>query len=524
MHNSPEPFVNHDLSPEAEKPAWSFLRLNGHRDLTQWFRASFTGTLFCIALTTLFGLILVSSHARLLSSQMQLFVSSGMEPLIRPDDPYLAFLSHRLGSALFFGCTLGVLNALAAMALSFFPWIKGRFSLPDIVTFAVLGGLCTYLGYSAEFPVLSFVFGFSSPAAFFIPWALLVRRSRPREIHFRRWLVFAFTASAPFLFVLILGNASFDVIRDSMLTTPAMRNLSDFYYNHTLLAAHVIKPVSALEQKVIAVSDEVLKIGPMPHGSLWVRTPDPCGVSGRNLAVSRKGLSCEAIVLEDDRPANASNRTINELSRAFDPNEKMRQGIGLFFYRGPLVFIPILFMLWFAHFLANLSLRSKLAAGVLFLGYLALFYPAWQGVYQRHLLLLQPERIAQYILSEHEEMRYLALLTYPDEFTPRELMRYSGDVSPRIRLRALYEAGRRGNVQYLDMIEEALSDPQLNVRTRACWALGRIPSERSSDLLHQAFLHDSSWYVRGYAYRALGNVRPMAKVVTISASSGEVIR
>jgi len=508
------PFENEEHAPGAEKTGRSFLCLTDHRDLTQWFRASFIGTLFCIVLLTLFGFILVSGHARLLSSQMQLFVSSGMEPLVRPDDPYLTSFIHRLGSALFFGCTLGVLNAMAAMALSLFPWIKGRFSLPDLLVFPVLAGLCAYLGYSAELPALSILFGVLSPVVFFIPWSLIIRKSRPRDIRFGRWIAFAVAASAPFLFLLVLGGSSFGVIRDSMLTRPVLKDLSDFYYNHTLLAAHVIKPISALEQKVIAVSDEIEKIGPMPHGSLWVRTPDPCGVSERNLAVSRGELPCNALVIGDDRPANASNRIMEELGRAFDSNERMRQGIGIFFYRGPLVLVPILFMLWFALFLSNLSMKSKIASGVVLLGYLALFYPAWQGVYQRHLLVLHPERIAQYILSEREEMRYLALLTYPDEFTARELMRYSGDVSPRIRLRALYEAGRRGNTQYLDMLEEALSDPQLNVRTRACWALGRTRSERSADLLQQAFLHDPSWYVRGYAYRALGGVRPMAKVIT----------
>jgi hypothetical protein len=356
--------------------------------------------------------------------------------------------------------------------------------------------------------------------AFFVPWTLIIRRSRPREVRFGRWFALAAAASSPFLFMLVLGSASFGVIRDSMLTLPVMRNISDFYYDHTLLAAHVIKPVSALEQKVVAVSDEIRAIGPMPHGSLWVRTPDPCGLAFRDLAVSKEKLSCTSVVLRDDRPANVSNRLMKEITPAFDKNRMLRQGIGLFFYRGPLALIPVLFMLWFALFLANLSLRSKITAGVLYALYLSLFFPAWQSVYQRHTLILHPEDIAEYILSEHEDRRYIALLTFPDEFTPGELIRFARDISPRIRLRAVYEAGRRKDPRYLNVVEEALSDPQLNVRTRACWALGDMPSEKAGDLLEQAFLHDPSWYVRGYAYRALGKVRPVAKVVREAGPGG----
>ena len=117
--------------------------------------------------------------------------------------------------------------------------------------------------------------------------------------------------------------------------------------------------------------------------------------------------------------------------------------------------IPVLFMLWFALFLTNLSLRSKIATGVLFALYLSLFFPAWKSVYQRHKLILHPDRIAEYILSEHEEMRYIALLTFPDEFTPGELNRFARDISPRIRLRAIHEAGMRKDARYLDIVEEA---------------------------------------------------------------------
>lgn len=498
---------------EAEESPRSILSLSNCRDLTQWFRASFCGALACIALYTLFGFILVSRHASLLSSQMQLLLSTGMHPLVMPDDPYLAASVHRLGSGLFFGSTLGVLIAVIAMIFSVIPWYTGRFSVKDGFSYLAVGALNTYLGYSGEAPVLSFFFGFLSPLFFFVPWALIIRKSMPREVAVKRWLVIACMVSSPFAVLMTFGSASFEMIRDSMVTTPVMRGLSDFYYNHTLLAAHVIKPIADQEQKVIAVSDTIRRIGPIPHGSLWVITPDPCNLKGKSLTVSRDELPCESIILPDERPANAANRVIREYSTAYDVNGKMRQGIGLFFFRGPLLLVPVLFMLWFALFLSNLWERSAVISFLILSGFMALFIPAAKNLYENYQLIRHPDRLAQYILSEHEDQRYLALSSFPDELTNREIIRFSRDESPRIRLRALLEAGERGNKDFLGIFEKAIHDPQLNVRTKACWALGKIESGKASDLLQQVFLNDTSWYVRGYAYRSLGKTRPVAGII-----------
>ncbi|MRR13912.1 HEAT repeat domain-containing protein [archaeon] len=107
-------------------------------------------------------------------------------------------------------------------------------------------------------------------------------------------------------------------------------------------------------------------------------------------------------------------------------------------------------------------------------------------------------------------------MTLPKEFTDREIMRYARDESPRIRLRALLEAGERGGPKFLDLFGQALDDPQLNVRTKACWSLGRIESPKAAALLRKAFLQDPSWYVRGYAYRALAGSGPVSRTVKIS--------
>jgi hypothetical protein len=455
----------------------------------------------------------VSGHARILQEGMTLFQNAGLQPLVMPDDPYLAEFKHKLGSALFFGGSLGVLFSLLAMAASIAPWMRGKFSPYDGGVAVVMGALFMYLGYSGEHPVVSFLVSFLCPVFFFAPWALVIRWSGPRDVQVKRWLVLALVMALPLLFFMTFGRGSFEMIRDSMLTMPITRDLSDFYYDHTLLAAHVIKPFEALEQKVIAVSDEIGQIGPIPHGTLWVVTPDPCRLEGRSLTVSARELPCPSVIIPDSRPANAANRVVTEYSKAFDRNERMRQGIGLFFFKGPFLLVPVFLMLWFALFLSNLWEGSPWGALLILLLYLALFWPAGKNYSEVYGLRSHPDAIAKYMLSEHEEMRYLALAAFPDQFTDRELMRFSKDGSPRIRVRSLLEAGGRKSAKFQEIFAQGLKDPQLNVRTRACMALGRLQTERAAGLLEETFRQDPSWYVRMYAFQALGKSRPMARII-----------
>lgn len=472
-----------------------------------------------MALYTAYGYVLVNGHAHQLQAEMNLFMNAGMQPLVTPDDPYLTQFGHKLGSAVFFGGSLGVLFSLLAMAFSFSPWLKGRFSSSDGAVYLLMGALFTFLGFSGEHRVLSFLSGFVCPAAFFAPWALVIRRGEAREGSVGRWLTLAFVLACPLAFFMTLGHGSFEMIRDTMLTMPVTKDLSDFYYDHTLLAAHVIKPFEALEQKVVAVSDEVRQIGPIPHGTLWVITPDPCGLEGRSLVVSTKELPCPSVTLPDTRPANAANRVVGEYSKAFDRNERMRQGVGIFFFKGPFLLVPLFLMLWFALFLSNLWERSPgFTLGVLLL-YLALLWPAWSNFYHQYTLRSHPDAIARYLLSEHEEQRYLALATFPYQFTDRELLRFSRDASPRIRVRALLEAGTRNSPRFLEVFARGLKDTQLNVRTRACMGLGRLRSVRAADLLEQAFTTDPSWYVRVYAFQALRTSRPMARIIKVGSGA-----
>ena len=507
---------NNNAGAESGSSFSALFTLSRHRDPGQWFKASFTGTLFCIFLYTLFGLVFVREHAQMISSQMQLMLSYDMVPLVMPDDTYLTSFIHQLSSALFFGCTLGVLFALIAMATSLVPWIHKRFSRLDTITYILLGCLFTYLSFSDELPGVSVVFGFLCPFFFFIPWAYIIRKSSGEKIYYKRWIIMVGMAVLPFLSLVAFNPASFGIIRDSMLEIPVARSLSDFYYDHTYLAAHVIKPVVAQEQKVIALADDIKRIGPMPHGTLWIRSDDPCSITGRTLTVSLARLDCASIVIDDGKPVNMGNRIIKLLSSAYDDNEKMRTGIGLFFYSGPLLVIPVLFMLWLAYGLSRLFEKSRIITLLIILGYLAMFISSFHTAVLQNQLVKHPERVHEYILAEEEKERYLALTTFPEEFKDSELVKYSHDTSARIRLNALYEAGERKNAAFVNLFGDALDDPQLNVRTRACLALGKIGSMEALFLLETVLRTDPSWYVRGYAYRAMGRIRPVARSVSVN--------
>lgn len=452
----------------------------------------------------------------MISIQMQQLLLYNMVPLVMPDDTYLVSLIHQLGSSLFFGCTIGVLNAMIAMAASVVPWMQRRFAWHDIAVLVLVGCICTFMGFSREMPFVSILFGLVCPIVFFVPWTVICRRVSIAEVSYRRWLIMFLIAVSPFLGLLAFGKASFGTIRDSLLEIPVARSLSNFYYDHTYLAAHVIKPPSAHEQKIIALSRDITRIGPRTHGTLWIRAGDPCAVEGRTVAVSRIPLECPCIVLADEEPANTSNRIMKELGTVYDHNEKMRSGIGLFFYRGPLIFVPVLFILWVTLYVSRLSGRHPAAACLVIIGYLGLFSYPVHAVFLQCQLRGDPQLIHEFLLSEHELKRYLALAAFPEQITDRELARFAEDPSARVRLSAVFESGNRNKPEFLTIFRHALQDDQLNVRTRACLALGNLGGKEALSLLEKVLVEDPSWYVRGYAYRAIGRIRPVTKTVVLA--------
>ena len=494
---------------------WMSLRGTGEpRDISQWYKASFLGAVSCIVLYTVYGLFFVRHHASGISREMDLLLRFGMTPLVRPDDPYLLSLPHQLGSSLFFGLTLGLLNALVCMGLSILPWRSGRMSRRDLPLLPLGCIACILFGFSKELPLVSIGCGILCPIAFALPWVQVVRKGTGAPVGKLRWAAFTGVLFIPFL-LFIFMRPSFLMVRDSMLDMPPAQALSDFYYGHTLLAADVIKPPAARIQNVIMVSESIEKIGEMPHGTLWIRSHDPCTVKGASIVVSRHDAGCTSIVLNDDLPANEKGRIFGEDSKILDRNKYMRSGIGFFLFSGPLIIVLILLVSWLGLGLEKLSHRSMAVVSLFILAYLALFVPAMHTAYLGIQLKSHPEKISEYMSSGEENKHYLVISTYPGAVSAGDLERMIREPSARIRVNSLIEAGNRRDPSFMAAMEDALSDANLNVRTKACWAIGRIGSERALYLLKKVVGGDPSWYVREYAYSALGKIQPESKVVSV---------
>jgi len=495
----------------------TYISLNG-KDLLKWFEASFFGLLGCMLLYTFFGMFLVHAHADIISSEMHLFISNHMLPVIMPDDIYLKGFSHQLGSALFFGLTLGPLTAILASAASISPWIKGHFSKMDIFICVMLICIYLFLTFSKEMPLVSIVSSILTPAFFFIPWIYAVKyrgatkkRHRPPLADHRRtrWIVFALILLTP---LVLFKGTSFIGIRDAMIDMPVLNKLSDFYYNHTLLAAHVIKPILYQTQKVIAITKDTGKIWYSPHGSLWIRTKDPCSIKGRIMAVSKRPVACSSIIVSKKGLVTLGNRVIRQGSEKFDNNRSIRKAVGVFL-KGPVVLIPIFVILWLALWLASLFEHHKTFAILLVTVYLIGFIPHMHYMYLTHSFNIHKENVHMFAASDNVKKRYIALRSHSKEFTRDELSAFATDPVPGIRLNAYIIMGKRKYADLIGLLEKGTRDPQLNVRTKACEALGQIGNTQALSILEKVADGDPSWYVRNYAYRAIGRIRPVFKVV-----------
>jgi len=486
-------------------------------DVRHFFLAACSGMVSCTLLYTLFGFIFVHVHARRIAAEMGLFLAHRLTPVIMPDNIYLVSLVHQLGSGMFFGLTLGLLSAILASVVSLFLWLSSggnRIPKPfSIVLYAALSTGAIIIGYSRELPAVSILFGILAPAAYFVPWTAIVRNTLPRKVHWARWVVFAVVLLMP---LVLLKGQSYELIRDALVDTPVLRELNTFYYEHTLLAADVIKPVAFRTQNAITLAEDMSVIGRRPHGTLWIIAGDPCGIKGAVLVASRLPTACRSV--RQAWPAVIADKILKD--PLGDRNKPMRKGIGTFF-RGPILLIPVLLLAWIALLCADLSARSMpLAVGIIIL-YLAAFAPAFSHMYLRHQLYAHPEKIHAFASSSSEAQRHLALVYLLDEkrqsaegLSQSELFALAKDPHARIRLNALMLTGKGEDKAYFfALVENALADPQLNVRTKACWALGEIGGQDALDLLKQVLSTDRSWYVRDYAYNAIGRIQPITLVV-----------
>ena len=490
-------------------------------DINRLLAATVAGGLSCALLYTIFGFIFCTYHAGRISSEMSLLAANQMTLVIRPDDPYLISFIHQLGSGTFFGLTLGLLIGIVAAVAGtviFFTASSSAFSrILQVGLIAVVAAYAIVSGYSRELPYVSVIFGILSPAAFFIPWFLITRNTKDKTNSYITWFVFLVIICTP---LLLFKNQSFELIRDAMVDTPVLKSINNFYYNHTFLAADVIKPLNFRTQNAISVSNRIGEITGLPHGSLFIKTDNPCAVNGAVIAASDEKLPCRSVILNSGTGVVSADRILKDATG--DPNKALRTGIGTFLKGpiGPIIMVPVIILAWSALGLSYLFKKKPAAAVIVTVCYLLVFIPGFYQTYLKKTLYSDPSKIHEYASSSNSAKRYLSLIymldknvEHTDGLYPDELRALAGDSKASTRLNVLVLAGNLKDAQFADLVKISLNDTQLNVRTKACWAIGRLGVPDAVFILENVIDKDPSWYVRDYAYMALSKFKHEAKIV-----------
>ena len=490
-------------------------------DINRLLAATVAGGLSSALFYTIFGFIFCNYHAGRISSEMSLFAANQMTLVIRPDDPYLVSFIHQMASGSFFGLTLGLLIGIVAAVAGTAIWFTASNSAFSRILqaglVAAVAAFAIISGYSRELPYLSVIFGILSPAAFFIPWLLITKSTKDKTNPYIAWLVFLAVICTP---LLLLKSQSYELIRDAMVDTPVLRNINNFYYDHTFLAADVIKPLNFRTQNAISVSKKIGEITMLPHGTLIIKTDNPCAVSGAVIAVSDEKLACRSVVLNSGYGIVSADRILKDASG--DPNKALRTGVGTFLKGpvGPIVMVPVIILGWAAFGLACLFRKKPAIAVIVVICYILMFIPGFYHSYLKKTLYSYPSKIHEYSSSSNSAKRYLSLiymldkkLVHTDGLYPDELRALAGDLQASTRLNALILAGNLKDVQFADLVKTSLNDSQLNVRTKACWAIGRLGAPDTVSILEGVINNDPSWYVRDYAYMALSKLKHEAKIV-----------
>jgi len=321
-----------------------------------------------------------------------------------------------------------------------------------------------------------------------------------------------------FALLLLLPLSSFTTIssltvRDMLMGLPAGTFLSNFYYDHTLLAAHVIKPVLYQAQRAIAISEDIEVPEPLPSGTLLLRQRDPCALPGTSLVISRKALDCPSFLVPTAGAEPGGQLLIRRASERFDHNKAIRRG-ARWFFKGGFLAAFLLLIARFAIFVEDVYARQKGIA--LFLLVVALLLPAqvlWDH-YLLHALNADPNRRAyEYASSKSATRRYLSVVYCPLQLPYEKLALLSRDANPKVRHYAFVAMRDQRDPILFSALQKGVSDPEQIVRTKVYQALGEIGDEDALRLLDKAIAQDPSWYARDYAYKAKGNEERIYKIV-----------
>lgn len=480
------------------------------RDLRKFLEGVLLGMLACIVLYTAFGWVLVHIHAERIASTMNLFLLNGMAALIMPDDPYLRGFHHELGSALLLGICLGIWTALLTAVACIVPWLRGfEGNRLNILLPVLLIPIYLFFTFSTDAPVVSIVCSLLTPAFFLIPWIHSTRRSERRKRNRLRVFLFLLLFFLPFY---SFKDLSFTGLRDAMIDLPIAHGIANFYYNHTLLAAQVIKSVRHDTQMVIALSEDVEFPQNLPHGSLWIKSADPCSIQGSSLVVGTERSDCSSFVLSSAGPFESGAEILLEAGKEFDGNKTVRRCIR-WFLRAGLVVALVLLVIWLAMLVEDVLPRHRGIAFFLVGSSLILAASGFYTQYLEHVLHSDPRRVHVYASSTSARKRYMSLHSSTHSLAGEELESLAGDPSPGIRHSAFVQMGERADPSFLSACTKGLADPEQIVRTKVCKALGEMGGEEALRLLEHVVMQDPSWYVRDYAFWAIGRIRPVSKKV-----------
>jgi hypothetical protein len=484
---------------------------SNRRDIGKLLDGILLGTIACILLYTAFGLVLVRIHADMIAAKMEWFLLNDMRALIAPNDPYLQSFCHQLGSALFFGVTLGTLTALFASAVSIVPWARGDWGKPvELLLTLLLIPVYLFFMFSEEIPVLSVLWAVLTPLFFWIPWMYAQSRRESKRRNRLRLALFALPFLLPFV---PLNTLSALTVRNMLMGLPAGNLLSNFYYDHTLLAAHVIKPVLYQAQKVIAISQDLEVSEPLPSGTLLLKHRDPCALPATSLVISKTGLDCPSFLLSNAGAEPPGQVLIRKASEMFDRNKAMRRGTRWFFKGGFLAAL-LLLIARFVLFLEDVYGRRKGIALLLFAVALVLPSRSLYNSFLLHSLNADSNtRAHEYASSTNAMKRYFSLVHCSTHLPYETLALLSRDPNPMVRHYAFVAMTHQRDPILFSALKEGVSDPEQIVRTKVYQALGEIGDEEAVGLLDRAIAQDPSWYARDYAYKARGGVERIYKIV-----------
>ncbi len=452
-------------------------------------RAWVLGSLACLLTYGVFGFIFVREHAGFLKLESLLLSENGFPVVISASDPLICATGHQLGAALLFALTLGMLAAVLCFAVIILRWIIRKQIVPDKIDFTMVALVMAAAGFSLEKPLASLAAAVTAPLLFYLIFSRLAGETAAR-LNLKKTIIIAIFFCAP---PVVAGTASYWSVRDAMLEVACLQKVSDFYYDHTLLAADVIKPLKMRTQSAVALPVGNSPVRRIPHGILVVRTTAPDRVAGVRA------------VFNDAAAANDLLGALLTYSEENDLNRHMRSGIGVALRIMPV--FGLLLIIWLvAEFSAARGNWQVLVWLVLFAN-IGLWSPlVWQKIVVTD-LQRNPAKLGSYVESTSGVRRYAASLS--DNLAVDDIRRLARDPSPRVRLNALLAAGRRKDPQLINVMIAGLDDPQLNVRTKACWALGQVGGLQACAYLEKTLRDDPSWYVRDYAFSAIGRIRPV---------------